>query len=83
MDFRPNKIWEENGEQRLCLECKEKWEKVYGVKSGEMYWIHCHHESREKPKCWCEIRDRDCREYVVIHGCTVGVEFCPQCGRKL
>jgi 4-hydroxy-3-methylbut-2-en-1-yl diphosphate synthase IspG/GcpE len=53
-----------------------------GVNMLPLSIMHCHHEPKEKPKCWCEIND----QYLYrINKRIVGVEalFCPECGREL
>ncbi len=54
---------------------------------------HCHHEPKEKQKCWCEGYGKgeiklDVARMVdfTFHGritAPVYVRFCPECGRKL
>ncbi len=76
----PNKVWEIDGGQELCWKCKGKLDQVpLNVRD----FLHCHHDPKEGLKCWCETRIRKCREYTVIQGYTVGVIFCPQCGKRL
>ena len=35
----------------LCWKCREFME---AVRFQNTSYIHCHHEPKEKPKCWCE-----------------------------
>ena len=51
--------------------------------------LHCYHEPKEKPKCWC--KNIPGPKYItfthMMHGdevkSFVAMNFCPECGRKL
>jgi len=63
----------------LCWKCKQEMTAhELGCIQG---WSHCHHEPKEKEKCWCEYGDR------VLYNpngfAYAMVKFCPQCGKKL
>jgi len=69
----------------LCWECREYWNK-FEIKSMDLKfapYIHCHHESREKVKCWCEgITWKPSKEHpFVLDGAFV--KFCLECGKRL
>lgn len=60
----------------LCWECRQDL-MYYDVKKS----YHCHHEPKEKKRCWCErgasrAKLWDGRDYVMT-------DYCPQCGKKL
>jgi len=70
-------------EQGLCWMCIEYWESEYRALPRVIPpYVHCHHEPKEKPKCWCE-EGMIGRERWVSLGRAVKVDFCPECGRKL
>jgi len=76
----------------LCWECRERWGDHLTDKSNldrllevDKPWLHCHHEPKEKAKCWCE-GDRAllyAKSITTICGNAVEINFCPQCGKKL
>ncbi len=75
----------------LCWKCREY---PYGETTSvdrDSPWVHCHHEPKEKAKCFCEY-ERVTRTDMVSAQEKVGdkivehfrrVNFCPQCGRCL
>jgi hypothetical protein len=81
-------------QQGLCWKCREwlEWSIARGLRHPavkEDPSSHCHHEPREKEKCWCE---RGTTRFVRLERyCDGGWEssaafrskFCPGCGRKL
>lgn len=68
----------------LCWECKQAILDKWGDKAFFLPWQHCHHEPKEKPKCWCENRYMHSGMYVKINDDQVSqMNFCPECGRKL
>jgi hypothetical protein len=69
----------------LCWKCKEQFHLWVG--SGAP-WVHCHHEPKEKPKCWCEYKHDLKQEKVILQWLpgenkAFDISFCPVCGRKL
>lgn len=60
----------------LCWKCREKI-----PTSMSCLWdvLHCHHEPKEKEKCWCETNS--C--YFDAMAGTHKPKFCPECGKKL
>ncbi len=73
----------------LCWKCREKWIAVMGDNLDCNPLIHCHHEPKEKEKCWCEDEYRkinlDCgyRGKLRLNEVLIEMHFCPQCGRSL
>ncbi len=65
-------------ESELCWECKEKARGYVRLNP----WVHCHHEPKEKSKCWC-MRNSGPGKHSIIGDETVKVIFCPECGRML
>ncbi len=70
----------------LCWKCKKELteieKKFYGY--GSTIWWHCHHEPKEKPKCWCEKIGTRAFPQCFYLECQNGIlNFCPQCGEKL
>ena len=66
----------------LCDKClKEWWEKERDM-NGYVKLIpvatHCHHEPKEKEKCWCQKFEED--SVIKIYANQF---YCHQCGRKL
>jgi len=60
----------------LCWKCREGW------KVTQWPWTHCHHEQREKPKCWCE-RFHIFNVITMESRIEATIRYCPECGRKL
>jgi len=76
--------------ETLCWKCKEQLETVrinrLKVTDYTLGFLHCHHEPKEKPKCWCE--QSDIKIYFDIVRClerlsNMPAKYCPECGRKL
>jgi hypothetical protein len=75
----------------LCWKCREKWEKEHGVAglSPDIWsWLHCHHEPKEKEKCWCELtggidsRGRFRGHCIAFEGgTTCPIIYCRECGK--
>ena len=73
----------------LCWKCKE-WLLTQGVNwvSFNDPHLHCHHEPKERPKCWCEKAHVNSiagyPHQVGSHPLnTATFNFCPECGGKL
>jgi len=64
----------------LCWECKQAILDKWGKKAFFLPWQHCHHEPKEKPKCWCEYKFG---QKLYYNGQEFTINFCPQCGRRL
>jgi hypothetical protein len=71
-------------EKDLCWECRKDLHSM--VINGS---DHCHHEPKEKEKCWCEPLIDPTEKYTVVLNNRSGREevlrlkFCPECGRSL
>jgi hypothetical protein len=71
----------------LCWKCREFAQKQHWDLADPS--LHCHHEPKEKQKCWCERFPRG--NFHVGHKSGLHEEdlefnkinFCPECGRKL
>lgn len=73
----------------LCEECKFDYEIRFGHTNQPFIsyqkWAHCHHEPKEKQKCWCEMtEDSSPKRVKVWDGLGyVPLNFCPECGRRI
>ena len=73
----------------LCWKCKDKLEHGnFGVLADLGQFLHCHHEPKEKPKCWCERVGgiHLFSAYIRFEGheeMPIRMYFCPECGRPL
>ena len=74
---------------KLCWKCRERFKG-----SGNPYidtivdTLHCHHEPKEKEKCWCEYDYKnpfyvECSDADQPDVKSYRIKFCPVCGRKL
>ena len=61
---------------KLCLKCLTDWKENVNCLPS---WLHCHHEPKEKAKCWCE-SPMDTR---LSADESLSINFCPECGKKL
>ena len=71
---------------KLCWSCKEKWLALSANNAINFDLLHCHHEPKEKPDCWCKVVTNLIQAEnfsITILGKEVRVTHCPQCGRKL
>ena len=64
----------------LCWKCREKIGHINGVECS-FAWTHCHHEPKEKEKCWCD--GSTGKEIWYNEKDKWKISFCPVCGRKL
>ena len=76
-------------DKELCFECKKRL--LDGGYTTLAAILHCHHEPKEGPKCWCEYTNYDegLDTFILIKKIGNQIEdafcalnFCPQCGRK-
>jgi len=72
----------------LCWKCAMDWKARYHNVEIIPLYAHCHHEPKERPKCWCD--DIKAKTTIVEafgaeweERIAIKVNFCPQCGRKL
>ncbi len=72
----------------LCWECQKEMDLQGYVRPHP--WVHCHHEPKEKPKCWCEYdleKKLQLNYAEPYYPSRIGVAYkptyCPDCGRKL
>ena len=67
----------------LCWKCRDFILEHHFSKDFFDGPFHCHHEPKEKEKCWCEIcfYDREIKHYP--SGYVIKAKFCPECGRSL
>lgn len=72
----------------LCWKCREDFDRRchdYGLDGYfANHFLHCHHEPKEKKKCWCEgdmglVQIKVDQRESVWHRAT----YCPECGKKL
>jgi hypothetical protein len=74
-------------ENKLCYKCMEKWEGYWepGMRRSDYSpWLHCHHEPKERPKCWCEDNSTmKIERYRGFNWEPFKVNFCPQCGKGM
>ena len=78
--------------EELCWKCKEALADLDISLRGSMLdvrpYLHCHHEPKEKPECWCESGHTidsmgNGIAKTSIHGELIERNFCIRCGRKL
>lgn len=76
----------------LCWECRERLVKWFKRNCPDLQvytWaseiLHCHHEPKEKPKCWCETGYSIGLPFYYVDGKVVyiSLRFCPECGKRL
>ena len=73
----------------LCEECKEKViNKFSEGRNIEGFWMdifHCHHELKERAKCFCCLDGKFIPLYRTsrIYEDIKDSKFCPECGRRL
>ncbi len=67
-------------EKDLCYKCLELFNADYPMVKRIHSWLHCHHEPKEKEKCWCEHHPN--RE-VFYNGNWHKASYCPECGTPL
>lgn len=67
-------------ESELCWECRDWMKNSHLLKDP---YLHCHHDPKEKPKCWCERHSHFLGDYTLHENEKLILIFCPQCGKKL
>jgi hypothetical protein len=76
----------------LCYKCRQAILDKWGNKAFFLPSQHCHHEPKEKLKCWCEydrlkkiqLNYAPMNRYDITNiGVPYTPNFCPECGRKL
>jgi hypothetical protein len=69
-------------EKDLCRKCLKYHKNKFG---DEEVWPdqHCHHEPKEKEKCWCAEPLNFGITYHRIDDKGININFCPQCGKPL
>ena len=67
--------------EELCWKCLQNLNSAERLcfKGGQTWW-HCHHEPKEKPKCWCE---SERFKGFFSTASAYRVNYCPECGKKL
>jgi hypothetical protein len=80
------------GKDDLCWKCQE-YLKNLGLDLNKLNPDnHCHHEPKEKPKCWCEtheissfvfVNDNALEMTAKLKSVKLNTKFCPECGKKL
>jgi hypothetical protein len=69
----------------LCCKCKEKWNHIGWEAMMPFGILHCHHEEKTKPSCWCDLTSitRSVDSWVPGGWQSWRAKFCPVCGKKL
>jgi hypothetical protein len=71
-------------ENELCWKCRDYYLNKYGSNCYFTPNQHCHHEPKEKEKCWCEYAEKERTGRYPTKG-ALGFKalYCPECGKKL
>lgn len=71
--------------EKLCWKCIADWKIAYPSDRIPIRLMHCHHEEKTKPPCWCDLTSitRSVDSWAPGGWQSWIAKLCPVCGRKL